>query len=113
MSPITVFCLVYDDPLAEPFEVKIDGGETISALKDVIKEKQKPVFDHLPANYLRLWKVEIPITDEGTSQIPELNNKYKLGPAMRIDRVFPAEPREDHIHVIIGIPCQRQCDFVL
>ena len=105
MPPITLFCLVYGDPHAEPFEVTIGREQTISVLKDVIKEKRKPAFDYLPADHLRLWKVEIPIPDEGTPQIPELENKSKLTPARKINRVFPAEPREDHVHIIIKVPC--------
>ena len=81
MPPITLFCFVYGDPHAEPFPVKIDRDETIGVLKNVIKDNQKPAFDHLPANHLRLWKVEIPIPDEETPQIPELDNKSKLGPS--------------------------------
>ena len=103
MSPLTLFCLVYGDPDAEPFPVKIDREETIGVLKDIIKEKRKPVFDYLPADHLRLWKVKIRITDE---EMPELNNKSKLGPTMKIDRLFPAEPPEDHIHIVIKVPCK-------
>ena len=106
MSLVTLFCLVGGDPEEEPFEVKIDGRETISALKDVIKEKQKPAFDLLPASRLRLWKVDIPIPEGETPQIPELNNNSKLGPAMKINRVFPVRPQEGHIHIIIRIPCE-------
>jgi hypothetical protein len=103
-TQVALVCLVYGDPNAEPFEVKIARKETIGVLKGVIKQKQKPAFDHLPADHLRLWKVQIPITDEETPHIPELNNK--LGPAMEICRVFPAGPPKDHIHIIVKVPCK-------
>ena len=50
-------CLVSGDAPSNIFEIKIAPTESVSALKELIKEKQKPQFDHVPANRLDLWKV--------------------------------------------------------
>jgi hypothetical protein len=37
--------------------------ETVGVLKDTIKDKKRPSFDHVTADSLVLWKLSIPVTD--------------------------------------------------
>ena len=39
------------------FPVKIAKNETVGTLREAIKEKKKPAFDHLTADSLDLWQV--------------------------------------------------------
>jgi hypothetical protein len=39
------------------FDIEITGNKKISALKELIKDKKKPIFDHVPADDLKIWKV--------------------------------------------------------
>jgi hypothetical protein len=55
-------CLVQGDDSRRVFQLEIASTKTVSALKDPIKDKKKPAFDHVPADTLVLWKVSIPPT---------------------------------------------------
>ncbi|CAG8619171.1 7321_t:CDS:2 [Paraglomus brasilianum] len=57
---VTLFCLVKGNTSTNTFSVRINRDEPISELKDAIKTKKAPEFDHIPADRLKLWKVEIP-----------------------------------------------------
>src|ERR1700720_5055208 len=50
-------CWVHGDEPQNVFPVKIARDETVGALKKAIKEEKKPLFDHIPADSLELWKV--------------------------------------------------------
>jgi hypothetical protein len=50
-------CLVSGGDLSHIFEIKIAPTESVSALKELIKEKQKHAFRDVDANRLDLWKV--------------------------------------------------------
>ena len=49
-----------DDP-NRVFAVEISNAKTVSALRETIKDKKKPAFDHVPADALVLWNVSIPV----------------------------------------------------
>jgi hypothetical protein len=38
------------------FPVEIDREKSVGALKKAIKEEKRPIFDHIPADHLDLWK---------------------------------------------------------
>jgi hypothetical protein len=54
---ITLHCWVLSDGPDRVFPVEIDQEKSVGALKDAIKDKKKPAFDHIPADALDLWKV--------------------------------------------------------
>ena len=56
-SLLNLNCWVHGDELQNVFPVKIARDETVGALKKAIKEEKKPLFDHIPADSLELWKV--------------------------------------------------------
>jgi len=54
---ISINCLVLGDDLSCIFEIQIASTATVSALKDVIKEKRQPAFNTVVASHLQLWRV--------------------------------------------------------
>jgi molecular chaperone DnaK (HSP70) len=50
--------LIVNTPLTRNFEVNIEINESISNLKDKIKDKKQITF-HVDADQLDLWKIEI------------------------------------------------------
>jgi hypothetical protein len=48
---------VLGDKLHQVQTVYIPKGTNVSALKDYIKNKAKPAFDHLSSHSLQLWQV--------------------------------------------------------
>jgi len=55
---ISINCLVLGDDVPNHiFQVQIASTATVSALKDVIKEKREPEFDNIDADCLELWRV--------------------------------------------------------
>jgi hypothetical protein len=57
---VILICPVYGDPSSLGFEVETNKGKTVSFLKEFVKEKTEPEFDHISANRLDLWKASIP-----------------------------------------------------
>ena len=43
------------------FPVEIDRNKNVRNLREAIKEKKKPAFDHITADSLEVWNVSIPI----------------------------------------------------
>ena len=56
-ATLKLFCQVQGDEHDLAFEVEIDSSKSVYALKEVIKPKMGPDFNHVPARSLALWKV--------------------------------------------------------
>jgi hypothetical protein len=56
-------CLVFGYDSGHVFTVRIEGKDNISLLKDAIKDKLKPAFDHVAAKTLKTWSVCIAVDD--------------------------------------------------
>jgi len=54
---IELNCIVQGDETTHVFPVKIAGTESMGALKDYIKDKNKHAFEQVDAKTLNLWKV--------------------------------------------------------
>ncbi|RHZ75348.1 hypothetical protein Glove_216g149 [Diversispora epigaea] len=115
MDTITLNCLVEkDDPYENCFEVEIDKARTISALKKVIKNEKKPKFDHLPADELKLWKVNVSLL-RSNEKLPVLVEKEpvvieqklegeKLLAPNDVQDYFSGQPAKKFIHIIVESP---------
>ncbi|RHZ67048.1 hypothetical protein Glove_303g133 [Diversispora epigaea] len=115
MDTITLNCLVEkEDPYENCFEVEIDKARTISALKELIKDKQKPNFDHLPANQLKLWKVNVSLLESNDKLTvlvekepamieQKLEGERLLAPNDMQD-YFSEQPAKKFIHIIVENP---------
>ncbi|CAG8654653.1 9381_t:CDS:1, partial [Paraglomus brasilianum] len=99
---ITLVCLVKGNLPANAFAVDINSGKLISHLKDAIKTKKAPEFDHIPADRLKLWKVEIP--DDHDSELANPSLHDELLATKKVSKYFPSLPAEECIHVIVEVP---------
>lgn len=114
---ITLFCLVYGEPIANAFPVKIPQTDTFDDLKKLIKKEKTPCFDDIAADELRLWKVNIPDDDNAAERLRNFkddpfNDTKELRATWEIQKVFPDEPTKEHIHIIIKRPA-RKCYFYM
>lgn len=98
-------CLVRDDDPGRIFQVKIAPTETVSALREVIKEKKRPSFDAIPADNLDLWKVSI-AADSISAELPRRSfvKDEAMDPLDPLSVIFPDVPTSRHLHVVIQRP---------
>ena len=57
---LSLNCFVLGDDVENVFTVEVDKTKNVSILKKLIKEEKSPIFNHIPANSLVLWKSSIP-----------------------------------------------------
>jgi len=99
-------CWVLGDSRTCVFPIKISKSETVGALKDAIKDKNKPIFDHIPANALVLWKVSIPADSELDQNLVNLHlvDKNSLSPVDELSEVFAEPLVRKNLHIIVRSP---------
>ncbi|RHZ70234.1 hypothetical protein Glove_274g2 [Diversispora epigaea] len=114
MDAITLNCLVKgDDPYENCFEIEINKTKTINALKKAIKGEQKNTFATIDAHQLKLWKVNISLS-ESNEKLNLLNNRshamieeglegIKLLASEDVQDYFK-QPTKKHIHIIVECP---------
>jgi len=103
---ITLLCLVKGNTTANAFSVKISRDEPISELKKAIKAEKQNDFAGVDADKLKLWKVEIPGDRDNQLRNPILQDSDELLAIRKISKYFPDSPPEEHIHVIVKLPCK-------
>ncbi|RIA92650.1 hypothetical protein C1645_804498 [Glomus cerebriforme] len=116
-AKIRVFCLVLGEtPVAScVFEVCINKIDSVSRLKNTIKNEKKNDFSDIDANKLRLWKVNIPIEKSEKmkilNEVPHsaINIEQEFGgeelfSAKKIQYYFHDQPKDEHIHIIVKLP---------
>jgi Crinkler effector protein N-terminal domain len=79
--------------------------KSVSILKDKIKAKKSPAFDHIPADNLDLWNVSL-LVDRNLKQ--NLNNlslpdKPPLPPLLKLSNVF-SKLKQDHLYIVVRVP---------
>jgi hypothetical protein len=98
-------CWVFGDDVNvnHIFTVKIASSETVAILKEVIKHKKQPAFDHFPADTLLLWMDSIPADNNFNSRLQglELDEEGSLLPVDRLSAVFSDIPIGGHLHIIV------------
>ncbi|KAI5994697.1 hypothetical protein EDD15DRAFT_2165643 [Pisolithus albus] len=84
------------------FDVHILKTQSVSTLKDLIKETLSPKLNHVVAAELTIWKVSVPLDNIP----PELtvNNVQPLEPLTKISSVFSEALVDGHIHVLVQAP---------
>ncbi|KAF9086616.1 hypothetical protein BGX27_003151, partial [Mortierella sp. AM989] len=99
---IKLFCIIDGDSTA--FSVKIEPEDTVDDLKDAIKKKQSPLFDHIRASELNLWSVDV--ADDGIPvNLINVESKTLLTKSTNeISEVFGTTPPKKTIHVIVQRP---------
>ncbi|KAJ3782219.1 hypothetical protein GGU10DRAFT_436776 [Lentinula aff. detonsa] len=107
MSELELFCLVLDDrpSVNRMFPVSISSTTSVGTLKEKIKEKTRPTFDHIAANILELWNVSIPIKHLSDDKLPNIAPKgSSLLPSDKMHDLFPNRLPEKHLHIIVRPP---------
>jgi hypothetical protein len=101
-------CLVLSDDSSHIFTIKIQGTKNISALKELIKDKNKPAFEHVPAHALKLFKVFFPVEDGLDAKLtrfrPEDEGHRRLSSAVERLRDAFGDATDNHLHVIVLPP---------
>ncbi|KAG1764488.1 hypothetical protein EV702DRAFT_982040 [Suillus placidus] len=99
-------CIVLGDDPRHVFEIKIAPTDSVSALQKVIKDAKKPEFDHVAADILKLWKVDLPVDDalKNTLESLELNELESPSSVKKLQKVFSEIPEDEHLHIVIQGP---------
>ncbi|KAJ8588352.1 hypothetical protein M405DRAFT_259059 [Rhizopogon salebrosus TDB-379] len=99
-------CLVFGDELGYIFPIEIARAETVSHLKELIKEKKKYAFRDVDADRLDLWNVDLPVdrTLEHNINNLERDPKKFLSPMATLSNVFSKLPDEKYLHIIVQWP---------
>ncbi|KAI5982877.1 hypothetical protein EDD15DRAFT_2377107 [Pisolithus albus] len=84
------------------FDVHILKTQSVSTLRDLIKETLSPKLNHVVASELTVRKVSVPLDNIP----PELtvNNVQPLEPLTKISSVFSEALEDGHIHVLVQAP---------
>ncbi|EDR11781.1 uncharacterized protein LACBIDRAFT_313535 [Laccaria bicolor S238N-H82] len=100
---LSLNCLILGDDHSRTFVVKIPKNESISFLRDLIKEKKAPHLNHIAASDLDLWAVSIPI-DHLQTELENINlaDQQKLSPTKKLTSL--EDVTDDHLHVIAKAP---------
>jgi hypothetical protein len=103
---------VLDDDTRHIFPIEIAERMTVSGLKDAIKDKKRPAFDHVPADTLVLWKVSILVNRSLTANLSKLNfvDEESLLPAEGLSEVFSDFPVHKHLHIVVRAPPAGELD---
>ena len=98
-------CFVLGDSANNTFPVKIARTESVGTFKESIK-KNSPVFDHIPAHQLVLWKVSIAFDRNIQETIHELGltDEGSLLPVDELSEIFVDLPARRHLHIIVRRP---------
>src|ERR1700738_4202598 len=94
-------CLVLGDDTSHIFTIDIGGTKKVSTLKELIKDKNKPAFDHVPAHALNIFKVSLPVDDGLDAALkcfrPEDEKDHLLSNTVqRLKGVF-GDPIDEHL----------------
>jgi hypothetical protein len=102
-STLALNCLVSGDDSDHIFTIEVANAKNVSALKDAIKDKKRPAFDHVPADTLVLWKVSLPVDDKLEENLPNLAGETSLSPVIKLSKVF-SNVDDTHLHIVVGCP---------
>ena len=101
---LLLHCYLLGDDPDQIFPVEIEETKTVGILKDLIKKKKFPQFNHIVASNLKIWRVDLPIPNflKSLEKI-KLDNTNSLSPVDDLSEVFLA-PARKRVHVIIERP---------
>lgn len=102
----TIFIIHNGQSTSEAFSVKALSNETVDDVKKLIKIVRTPALDKIPADKLRLVRVDIPDdpetnTDYVSLTLSPLTLKRSLRSTELLRDVFSDPPEQGKIHVVI------------
>ena len=105
-STLSLFCYARGQEKNSVFQIKIDQMESVAALKDAIKEKNKNTFRDFDAQSLILWNVPVPYGRnlDLREEVEKLNliDYVPLDPLDILSEILTLP--EKSVHIIIGCP---------
>lgn len=110
-----VLCLVDGKCTDQRFMIRAPSCTSVEDLRGIIKYKISPEFDKIAQNKLNIWRVSVPIPEDGETpislkNIPETERK-KLGPEAILKNKIRGGFSE-HIRVIVE-PHPGNIGFIL
>ncbi|KAF8076836.1 hypothetical protein FPV67DRAFT_1618798 [Lyophyllum atratum] len=90
----------------EMFTIEIPDTKNVSALKEAIKEAQRPGLDHIRASTLSLWQVPISVDAHCAKTVAdlELAEEAILSPVTPLSQLFPASLATERLHIVARSP---------
>lgn len=103
-SILVLNCLVLGYSRNHIFKVNIAKTESVSSLKEAIKEKKDNLFNRVDADNLILWNVSevADLNLEKPLQKANFSGKDSLSPLEKLLKVFSNSLVEDRLHVVVG-----------
>src|ERR1044071_8402508 len=99
MSNVMLFCLIQGDSPNNIFEVEIENNKYVNDLKEEIKKKNPDDFSILDVD--KLWKVDIPLGEDGKpTDIKEFESE-ELDTTKKVIDYFPDNLSEKRVHIIV------------
>ena len=95
-------CWVHGDERQSVFTVKIPKTDNVSTLKKLIKDEKKPIFDHIPADSLVLWKDSVPIDELDKLKLKP--DGEALSPVDELSELFSDKPARKCVHIVVRPP---------
>ncbi|KAH9066533.1 hypothetical protein EDB87DRAFT_1586638 [Lactarius vividus] len=79
---------------------------SVGSLKVVIKDNNKPAFDHIVANTLTLWQVSVPADGDLKLELSKLNlaDERSLSPTQVLSSVFLHPILREQVHIVVRPP---------
>jgi hypothetical protein len=107
-------CLVLGDDPSHLFPVEIANTKTVGALKEEIWKKKENAFKGVDADTLVLWKVSFADENlqQGLAKFDPANADELRRAATRLNNVFPNQPQDQHLHMLIQRPPTREFSFI-
>jgi hypothetical protein len=106
-TPLNLNCWVLGEDSTRIFPVEIDRGKNVGGLKEAVKEKMKPAFDHITANSLDVWNVSIPMDEDANLEAQVMNlrlhEKKPLWALKGLLKIFSDLDKET-LHVVVKAP---------
>ena len=102
-GPIILFCLIHGEPSTRAFPVQINRECTVALLREFIVHKNSNYFKRTDPRLLRLSMVSIKDDDDAALAGFDPTDSTVMLPTRKISKLFPQEPPEDHIHVIVTL----------
>jgi hypothetical protein len=101
---LNLSCWLVGDDATSIFQAEFVNTRSVATLKDAIKEKKKPVLDHIPADSLRLWRCSIPVDRDLQKRLASLDlaDESQLSSVDDLLEIFPELPPRKHLHIIVN-----------
>jgi hypothetical protein len=102
-NTLALNCLVAGDDPDRIFTIEIAKTKNVGALKDAIKDKKKPAFDHVPADTLVIQKVSLPGDESLKGNLINFSGERLSLPLVKLSQVF-SNVNDTDLHIVVGRP---------